>query len=223
MTMEVRRGVGGGDIPVYEARPQGPSRGQVLVAHEIFGLTPHIRSVCDRLAAEGYRAMAPNLFARAQQDEPLPYSAEGKSAGLRIKNALSEKHMAEDLVALVDRSEPFCAVLGFCLGGTLAWIAAQRAPVHAAVAYYAVGLPKHLGRPLQCPVMFHFGRKDPSVPPEAIAQVAKAYPEVVIHEYNAGHAFNRDDDAAYVPAAAKDAWARTLAFFHAQTCMRVPA
>jgi carboxymethylenebutenolidase len=220
MMMQVRGGAGGQDMPVYEAVPARPSRGLIVVAHEIFGLTPHIRSVCDRLAGEGYRAVAPNLFARARQDEPLPYSADGKTEGLRIKNALTEEVMAADLMAVLDRSQKFSAVLGFCLGGVLAWIAAQQVKLDAAVGYYAVGLPKHFDKPPLCPVMFHFGRKDPSVALEVIARLAQIYPEVTIHQYDAGHAFNRDDDAAYLAPAATQAWMRTLEFFAAPVLQR---
>lgn len=144
----------------------------------------------------------------------MPYTAEGKKEGLRIKAELTEELMLRDVGAVVQGAEfaGFQAVMGFCLGGTLAWMAADAFPIHAAIGYYAVGLGKHLRASPRCPVLLHFGRRDPTIPPTEVAAVAAAFPQVAVHEYDAGHAFNRDDDAAYVAAAAAQAWQRSLAF-----------
>ena len=105
-------------------------------------------------------------------------------------------------------------VEGYCWGGTVALLAAQRLGLPA-VSYYGARNVAFLGEPLKAPAMFHFGGKDGSIPPEAIAKHRAAWPDAPLHVYeNAGHAFNRDvDPAHYDAAAAKLAWQRTLAFF----------
>lgn len=189
------------------------AKGTVVVAHEIFGLTPHIRSLCDRLAAAGYAALAPDLFSHELQGGFLPYTAEGKSEGLRIKEAIGEAKMAAQIEALVAGAGGRVGVMGFCLGGLLAWLAAARPGVACAVGYYAVGLERHMSSRPQCPVLLHFGRTDPSIPAATVSAVRKAYPQVEVCEYDAGHAFNRDDDRSFHAASAQLAWERTLSFY----------
>ncbi len=200
------------DRRAYRSDPRGTPRGTVVVAHEIFGLTPHIRSVCDRLAAAGYAAIAPDLFADALHGDILPYTAEGKQRGVAIKNELGEAHLAAHLQEFIPDGKGKVAVLGFCLGGTLAWMSADPARVACVVAYYAVGLLRHPPVQAHAPVLMHFGRTDPSIPGAEVAAFRERQPRVEIHEYDAGHAFNRDDDRAFEPEAAKLAWSRTMDF-----------
>jgi carboxymethylenebutenolidase len=201
----------------YEAHPAGEAIGLVLVAHEIFGLTPHIKSVCDRLAALGFLAIAPDLFADHLDGLCLPYTEAGKKEGLRIKNALTEEGLLETLSGISQRTtyKGPCAVIGFCLGGTLAWMAASTLDLRASVGYYPVGIGRHLKAAPRCPVLLHFGRHDRSITAAEVDAVATAYPTVDLHTYEAGHAFNRDDDAAYEPMAATAAWRRTAEFLQA--------
>ena len=207
-----------GPTGAHRAAPPGTPRGAVVVAHEIFGLTPHIRSVCDRLAGQGYLAVAPDLFAEPLQGGFLPYTPEGKSRGLAIKNAAGEAALAARLVdcaqALRDAGPGGLrvAVIGFCLGGALAWLAAERGTIHGAVGYYSVGVGRLLAHRPACPVLMHFGRTDPAIPAAEVAALRAAHPTITVHEYDAGHAFNRDDDASYEPTSAAAAWQRTLGF-----------
>jgi carboxymethylenebutenolidase len=201
-------------VPAYRSDPRGPARGSVIVVHEIFGLTPHIRSVCDRLAAAGYVAVAPDLFAGELDGACLPYTAEGKQRGIAIKNRLSEERLAAPLHQWARRrsNEGRVGVMGFCLGGTLAWIAAGKPETACAICYYGVGLLRHAGMAPHAPVLMHFGRRDPAIPATDIALFHERQPGVEIHEYDAGHAFNRDDDAAYDGPSALQAWRRSMAF-----------
>lgn len=199
-------------LPVYRAVPKRDSRANIIVVQEIFGLTPHIRSVCDRLAERSYTAAAPDLFSRDLPDIVLPYTREGKDRGFAIKTAIGEERMARDVAAVAGGLSGRTGVLGFCLGGTVAWLAAAQPGIACAVGYYAVKIDAHLGSTPACPVLLHFGQTDPTIPARALAAVRAAFPEVEVQEYDAGHAFNRDDDVSFNPPAAARAWRRTLDF-----------
>ncbi len=204
-------------LPAYRRDPQGQPRGAVVVVHEIFGLTPHIKSLCDRLAADGYIAIAPDLFAGQLDGGFLPYSPDGKTAGIGIKVQLGVEAMAAQVAQCAAQlgARHKVAVIGFCLGGTLAWLCAATPGVACVVGYYSVGLTRHLGLQPQVPVLMHFGQHDPAIPATDIAALRSAHPTVEIHEYDAGHAFNRDDDAAHFQQASADlAWQRTMTFFN---------
>jgi carboxymethylenebutenolidase len=199
----------------YRALPAGHSKGTIVVAHEIFGLTPHIRSVCDRLALAGYAAVAPDLFAGELGGSFLPYTSEGKAEGLRIKASMGDAALARMIQEACVSAAPDgrAGVLGFCLGGMLAWIAAADARTACAVAYYPVGMERHLATSPQCPVLLHFGKTDPAVPSSLVEQVRTSFPTVDVCEYDTGHAFNRDDDAPFHAEHASRAWSRTLEFY----------
>jgi carboxymethylenebutenolidase len=203
-------------LPVYRAAPGTEPKGVLVVAQEIFGLTQHVKSVCDRLAALGYLAVAPDLFARMLAGRQLPYTDSGKKEGLRIKNALGEAALARDLEAVARAVAPAQAgrigLVGFCLGGTLAWLLAAKQLAACVVAYYPVRIEEHLARAPECPVLLHFGKSDPSISRAAVLSVRAAWPAVEVHEYDAGHAFNRDDDKTYDAASAEVAWRRTAGF-----------
>lgn len=216
MTGEEIRADDGFTLPVYRAAPSAAPRGVLVVAQEIFGLTQHVKSVCDRLAALGYLALAPDLFARMLAGRQLPYTDSGKKEGLSVKNALGEAALARDLEAVarsVSVAQPGrVGLLGFCLGGTLAWLLAARELAACVVAYYPVRIEEHLARAPGCPVLLHFGKSDPSISRAAVLSVRAAHPSVEVYEYDAGHAFNRDDDKTYDAASAEVAWRRTTAF-----------
>lgn len=200
----------------HRSAPAGVPRGAIVVVHEIFGLTPHIRSLCDRLGAAGFLAHAPDLFAELNGGF-LPYTKEGKERGLAIKNAIGEPGLAQLVtraVSELQQSGHKVGVIGFCLGGTLAWLASSGAGVACTVGYYSVGVGRHLGVQPHGPVLMHFGRSDPAIQPTEIAALRASHPEVDVREYEAGHAFNRDDDAAYEAKSAAQAWALSLEFLH---------
>lgn len=215
MTGEEIRADDGFALPVYRADPSGVAKGVLVVAQEIFGLTQHVMSVCDRLAALGYLAVAPDLFARSLAGRRLPYTESGKKEGLRVKNALGEAALAADLHAVaraVAAAYPGrMGLVGFCLGGTLAWLLA-RTPAACVVAYYPVRIEEHLAHAPGCPVLLHFGKSDSSISQAAVLSVRAACPAAEVYEYDAGHAFNRDDDKTYDAASAELSWRRTSAF-----------
>src|ERR1035437_894114 len=113
----------------------------------------------------------------------------------------------------LSRSNTKGGVIGFCLGGTLAWLAAANPAVTCAVGYYSVGIRHHLASRPHGAVLMHFGRTDPAIQAVEVQALRHAHPAVEVREYDAGHAFNRDDDAPYQPESAQLAWQRSLAFF----------
>jgi carboxymethylenebutenolidase len=178
-------------------------------------LTPHIRSICDRLASAGYSAYAPDLFHDALHGDYLPYTKEGKERGLMLKNRTGEVELARKVaeVAADLGTNTKVGVIGFCVGGTLAWLAAATPAVACAVGYYSVGIRHHLAsRPMGAALM-HFGRADPAIKAAEVQALRHAHPAVEVCEYDAGHAFNRDDDAPYQHESAQLAWQRSLVFF----------
>ncbi|HZD46843.1 MAG TPA: dienelactone hydrolase family protein, partial [Acidobacteriaceae bacterium] len=103
-------------------------------------------------------------------------------------------------------------VVGYCLGGTLAWLSATRLPIDAAVGYYGGKITQYLGERPKVPVMLHFGEQDQHIPQSEIDAIANAYREVSIYTYPAGHGFNRDGSAGYSASSAMRARERTLEF-----------
>ena len=213
----------GAAVRAWVALPEGPVRGGVVVLQEIFGVNAHIRAVADRLAARGYAAVAPDLFARLQPDVDLGYSAPDMELGRALKaraEALPAPGLLPDVQAAVAeaarRGGGQVGVVGFCWGGLMAWRAACMLDGIAAVAcYYGGGMTvgAEAAREPRCPVIAHFGRRDAHIAQDGVQAFARAHPEVGVHVYEADHGFNCDQRGAYDEAAAMAARDRTLAFF----------
>ncbi len=211
----------GATIGAYKATPDGTPKGGIVVVQEIFGVNHHIRSVTDRVAAAGYVALAPAIFDRAERGVELAYDPDGMKRGMGLAQAIPQaQHLAsvEAAIAALASSGPV-GIVGFCLGGTLAFAAATKSDrLTAAVGFYGGGIAKMIGAepphpmPL-CPIELHFGEHDDHIPPADIAKVRQAYPDVPVYTYDAGHGFNCDERGSYDKASAEAAWARTLAFF----------
>jgi carboxymethylenebutenolidase len=202
-------------LKAYLAEPAARPRGAVVVVQEIFGVNSHIRSVCDGFAADGYVAIAPALFDRIERGIELGYAPDDVARGRELKAraaadaALRDIAAARDAVAGAGR----VAVIGYCWGGYLAWLAAARERGFAcAVPYYGGGMTDAATEQPRCPVLAHFGEHDTAIPVAGVRALAAAHPEVEIHLYAAGHGFNCDQRAAFDAAAAKLARGRTLAF-----------
>ena len=202
----------GRSLTGYEARPGGEPRGGVVVVQEIFGVTAHIRDVVDAFAAAGFHALAPAMFDRLEPGVVLPYT---DIDGGRARVA---KLARRDIVADVGGAVMHLAgsgrvgIVGYCWGGTVAWIAAATLPVSAAVSYYGTRIVENLDLAPACPMQFHLGEADASIPPERIEQVRAACPGGEFHLYPAGHGFNCTDRADYHPDSARLAFERTLDF-----------
>lgn len=207
-------------IGAYLAEPEGTPLGGIVVIQEIYGITPHIRSVADRLAAAGYTAIAPAFFDHLETGADLAYDRGGTNHGKALATHLGMELPVADVrsAATAIAAAGKVGTVGFCWGGTVALLAAQRLALPS-VSYYGARNTRYLDQPLKAPVMFHFGGLDESIPPEAIAEHRAKMPDMQVFVYpEAGHAFNRDvpGDRHHHAASAQLAWQRTLGFFTAQ-------
>jgi carboxymethylenebutenolidase len=210
------RAADGHELSAYVALPAGEPAAALVVVQEIFGVNAHIRSVADGYAKDGFLAVAPALFDRIEPGIELGY----QGADLETARNLMPKIDIENAVADVQAALEYAAsasgkkvgVIGYCYGGTLAWLAATRLRPTAAVGYYGGTIAHFAGEKPTCPVMLHFGKQDAHIPPEAAEKVHAAHPEVEIFWYDAGHGFNCDARGSYNAAAAKEARVRSLAF-----------
>jgi carboxymethylenebutenolidase len=186
-------------LGAYRADPAGPPRGRIVVIQEIFGVNHHIRAVCDRLAGAGYSALAPQIFDRLVRDFETGYSEADIDTGAAV-----------DLL----KREGAVAIIGFCMGGTVAYLAAARlGGLTAAVCYYGGMIAKYADEKPRSPTQMHFGALDTHIPMSDVAIIRAKRPECDIQVYaGAGHGFHCDERASYEPASAKIAWDRSLAF-----------
>ncbi|MCE5232566.1 MAG: dienelactone hydrolase family protein [Mizugakiibacter sp.] len=202
-------------ITAYLAKPEGVPKGGIVVAQEIFGVNAHIRHVADTFAAHGYTAIAPAFFDHLESGAELGYDEAGIARGRQLVEELEFERPVEDVASAAEAiaSSGRIGVVGYCWGGSVALLAAQRLGMPA-VSYYGARNVRFLDQPLRAPAMFHFGERDGSIPAAAIEQHRKAYPQAEVYTYPAGHAFNREVDAhVYDRASAELALTRTLAFF----------
>jgi carboxymethylenebutenolidase len=130
--------------------------------------------------------------------------------------AVKTESVMLDVQAALDRAAASgrLGVVGYCWGGTMAYIAAARLEIDAAVCYYGGGVNQHLAEIPRCPVMYHFGEQDAHIPLAAVEQIEAAHPAGRFFLYPAGHGFNCTDRASFDPASAKLAWERSVEFFH---------
>ncbi|MES2533941.1 MAG: dienelactone hydrolase family protein [Pseudomonadota bacterium] len=195
----------------------GQPRGSVVVLQEIFGVNHHIRALCTRLAAAGYDAYAPALFDRMERGFTSGYSKEEVAVALQFLPKLDWDAMVVDTLATVARARAThqdrlpVAAMGFCLGASVAYMAAQRSPdLAAVVGYYGGQIAEHLDTPPQCPTILHYGETDHTIPMDKVARIRAQRPECEVHVYPAGHGFNCDERAAFEPASAALAWERSM-------------
>ena len=202
-------------IGAYRADPAGTPRGGIVVLQEIFGVNPHIRSVADRFADQGYLAVAPALFDRVRPGVELAYDQDGMTTGLAIMKQVNQDDALKDVAAAVAEAATAgkVAVVGFCWGGTLAYAAAGRLDgLAAAVGYYGGGIASMLDLMPKAPLMLHFGEKDDHIPMASVEAIRAALPGTPVYDYPAGHGFNCDARGSYDKASADLAMSRTLAF-----------
>ncbi|HUX74342.1 MAG TPA: dienelactone hydrolase family protein [Steroidobacteraceae bacterium] len=201
-------------LSAYLAEPAGKPRGGLVVVQEIFGVTRHIRAVADQYAAAGFLAIAPAVFDRVQRDVDVPYTDMAKGFG--YMQAMNNALVMLDLRAAIDRVAVAgkVGVVGYCWGGTIAYLAAARLPLAAAVSYYGGSTTQYLAEKPRCPIMYHFGEKDAHIPPSAVEQIKAADPQGVFHLYPADHGFNCTDRGSFEPASAQLALRRSLDFLH---------
>ena len=200
----------------WKASPQGAPRGGIVVIQEIFGVNHHIRAVTDRCAAAGYLAIAPGIFDRVERGVDLNYDQSGMTQGMGIAGKLDRDKLILDVAAAIAAAGAAgkVGIVGFCLGGSVAWTAAAKlSGLSAAVGYYGGQIVANKDLQPQIPVMLHFGEKDDHIPLSGVKEVGALHPDVPIYLYPAGHGFHCDERASFDKDSAKLAWERTLEFF----------
>jgi carboxymethylenebutenolidase len=214
-------------FPAYVAEPAGAPRGAIIVVQEIFGVNPGIRKKADDWAAQGYLAVAPDVFWRQQPGVEFdPDIAEEfqQAIGFMMKHDFDSG--IQDIEATIHwiRSAKGVAKVGlegFCMGGKVAYMAAARTDVDASVGYYGVGIDQMLGEAnaIANPLMLHVPTADGFVSPEAQAAMHAGLDgnkHVTIHDYaGLDHGFADTFGARRNAAGAELAEKRTAAFFAA--------
>jgi len=205
-----------GPVRSWRADPTVPSARAVVVLQEIFGVNAHIRSVADRLAAAGYVALAPSLYDPVEPGVELGYAQQDMERGVDLRNRLGFDRAVDIVGAAAEELQAEglrTGVVGFCWGGSVAFLANTRLGLPS-VTYYGARSVPFLDEAARAPMLFHFGGRDASIPPEAIEQHRQKQPQARVHVYeDADHAFNRDvDNTHYHAPSASLAWQRTLDF-----------
>jgi carboxymethylenebutenolidase len=200
----------------YRADPGGAPKAAVVVIQEIFGVNHHIRAVCDRLAAEGYVAIAPSVFDRIEPDFQCGYSPDEIANARKFVAHPDWAAMLRDTQAAIDAVKDVgpVGIIGFCLGGSIAYAAATKlSGLTAAIGYYGGAIVRFADDKPKVPTQLHFGEKDAGIPLTDVETIRTKRPEVEIHVYpGAQHGFHCDERASYDKASADIAWPRSMAF-----------
>jgi carboxymethylenebutenolidase len=198
----------------YMALPSQSPRGALVVIQDAFGIGIYIRSVCDAYCADKYITIAPALYDRQQRGAVFDHSPESHKAAARCRAALNWAHVLADVkaaIAHVSTAGPV-GILGFCVGGSVAWLTAASLPVAAAACYYGKDIVEWLDRPPRCPAILHFGDSDHLISLSDIETIKRAYPDLPTYLYPAGHGFDGVGKGNHAASAAL-ARSRTLEFF----------
>lgn len=215
-------------MPAHLAEPEGdgpfPS---VVVIMEAFGLVPHIRAVAERIAGEGYVAIAPDFYYRVP-DNRVGYDQLPRA--IELMQTIDDARFLADLSAVLDHlaARPDAAgrigVTGFCMGGRLTFLTACELPdrIAAAAPFYGGGIAGHLGRAdrIRAPLLLFFGDRDAFIPLDQVqavdAKLRELGADYELKTYaGAEHGFFCDERGSHDPAAAADAWSRLVRFFGA--------
>jgi carboxymethylenebutenolidase len=206
----------GFSLGAYRADPTGSSKGGVVVIQEIFGVNHHIRAICDRLATAGFSAVAPALFDRIEPGFEAGYSPEEIASCMRFIQKPDFAAFLRDTAAAIAELRPTgpVSIMGFCLGGAVAFGAACNLDgLTSADCYYGGFIARMADQVPKVPTQMHFGTLDAHIPMSDVATIRAKRPECEIFVYEgADHGFSCDERASYNKDAAALAWQRSLAF-----------
>jgi len=212
-------GADGFEFSAYHEPAFTPRKGGVIVIQEIFGIDRQVRADVERWAKMGYEAIAPAMFDRREPDFHAEHDDDGIKAGIAHAIGTPREQAMGDIAAcrdfLLSRGAKVC-VVGYCYGGSLAWLAAGNVDgLSAASSYYGSMVQANAALPLKCPTIVHLGRTDHGIPADEVAaDVGKHHPKVPVYIYEgAGHGFNNESPERYNAEAADLARHRTLELF----------
>jgi carboxymethylenebutenolidase len=205
------------ELGAYRTAPTGTPKGAVVVIQEIFGVNHHIRNVCDRFADQGYVAIAPAIFDRSERNFQSGYSEAEIAIARKFVAAPDWPAMMRDTQAAIDAVKDVgpVGIIGFCLGGSVAYAAATKlSGLSAAVGYYGGAIVKFADDKPKVPTQLHFGAEDHGIPLSDVEIIRSKRPDVEIFIYDgAGHGFSCNERPSYDEASADIARQRSLAFF----------
>jgi len=201
----------------YLAEPEGARKAGLVVCQEIFGVNDYIESVCDFYAGAGYVTVAPALFDRVERDVDIKYSMAGRDRGIAIAGKVGWDTALNDLdVAggvLRSAGAKKVGVIGFCWGGSVAWLYACRRRVDCAVAYYPGEIDHFPNEHAQSPTIIHIGEDDAVIPREKLVAIQAAQADTPLYTYpGAPHGFDNETRPKYNADTARLARERTLQF-----------
>jgi carboxymethylenebutenolidase len=205
-------------FPAYHAAPTGERKGGVIVIQEIFGIDEHVKRDVDRWASLGYEAVAPALYERREPGFIAHHDEAGIKAGIAHAMGTPREQVLADIAACRDylKDKGKVCIVGYCYGGSFAWIAAgEVGGLAAAASYYGSMVQANATLKPMCPTIVHLGRLDAGIPADAVkAAVEAANPTVPVHIYeDAGHGFNNEDPERHAAQSAELARQRTLELF----------
>jgi carboxymethylenebutenolidase len=213
-TIRIGSGLDDFELGAYHAPAGDARRGGLLLVQEIFGVTDHIRELCDGFAADGYEVIAPAFYDRLEPGFEADYSEEAIARGVKYSQATPWDQVAADAQAALDRLAEPRFVAGYCWGGAATWLVACRCDgVAAASCFYGRRISELVDETPKCPTILHFGKTDASIPPEKIEEIRERHPDLPIYLYDAGHGFVSDRRRDYHADSARLARLRTLAHF----------
>ncbi|HXH65157.1 MAG TPA: dienelactone hydrolase family protein [Mariprofundaceae bacterium] len=216
----------GHQLAAWREMPASAPKGGLVLVQEAFGVNHHMRDVAGRFAALGYEVVAPAMFDRYERGFEVGYGQDEIARGLAMlpgmdwDKALLDVEAARTALSVfladtLDHTRRHIGIVGYCFGGSMAWLAACRSPFAAAVCYYGSRIPAFSDRAPRCPLIAHFGRQDKSIPVEKVEALAKDYPDIPVYLYDAGHGFACDERGSFDQAAHELAWQRTVDFLQA--------
>lgn len=205
----------GHKLAAYRAKPEGTARGGVVLLQEIFGVNSHIRGLVDGFATAGYDTIAPALYDRIEPGIELGYTDDDVTRGRELRSAVAIDDVVLDVAAakLAIAGSGKIGAVGYCWGGTLAWLASTRLGVDCAVGYYGSMTIDFVDETPACPVVMMLGETDTTFPPENIEAVLAKHPDAVVFTYPAGHGFACDQRGSWHEPSARLAGQRTLDVF----------
>lgn len=209
-------------LSAYVAEPKAATIGALVMLQEFFGVNAHIRAMAEQYAGDGFYTIAPAIFDRVERGVELGYDPDGMQKGRELRAQLNLNEIMLDVQAAIDAVTPFgpVAALGYCWGGSLAYLAAARlSGVVCAVGYYGAQIAGHVNETPHTPVLLHFAEHDEYIPLADVEIIRAAHPEIEIYVYpGTEHGFSCNDRKFYEPKSAALARRRSLIYLnqHAQ-------